>query len=74
MMSKLMDYANQHAGVVGAGGLGLGWITGSFNSDLQAAVFICTLIITAPKAATVLVGWYDKYWPKVKSVVTRLIS
>lgn len=74
MIAKTMDYINTHTGTIGFGGLGLGWLTGSVNSDLQAAVLICTLIVTAPKAIDTVKEKAGKYWPKLKYFISRFVA
>lgn len=71
MTARIMGYIEQHAGIVGWGGLGLGWIT-SFNAGLQALVLLCTLILTGPKAIEKLAELWGKYWPKVSVRIARL--
>lgn len=70
MTARIMGFIEQHAGIVGWSGLGLGWIT-SFNAGLQALVLLCTLILTGPKAIEKLHGWWAKYWPKVRVHIAR---
>jgi hypothetical protein len=69
-----MDFINTHTGTIGVGGLTLGWLTGNINAHLQAAVLLCTLIITAPKAWGKLMEWRAKYWPRVRDLVAKLIA
>ena len=62
MNERITEYVNNHTPIIGFGGFFAAWTVGQFNSYMQGAVLICTLLITAPKAYALVKSYAMKVW------------